>query len=78
MAMRRNDVRIRATILLFVLTAAAFNLGRASEKLEIGAGTELTVLIAVAGALTAFGCLWLILVLLQKSGVRLVEPNRED
>jgi hypothetical protein len=73
--MRRNDVRLRAMILLFVLTAAAFNLGRASEKLEIGAGTELTVLIAVAGALTAFGCLWLILPLLRKSGVHLVEPD---
>jgi len=76
--MRRNDVRLRAMILLFVLTAAAFNLGRASEQLEIGAGTELTVLIAVAGALTAFGCLWLILALLRKSGVQLVEPDRED
>ena len=76
--MRRNDVRIRAVILLFVLTAAAFNLGRASEKLEVGAGTELTVLIAVAGALTAFGCLWLILALLRKGGGQLVEPDRED
>jgi hypothetical protein len=76
--MRTNDVRIRATILLFVLTAAAFNLGRASEKLEVGAGTELTVLIAVAGAVTAFGCLWLILALLRKGGAQLVEPDRED
>jgi hypothetical protein len=76
--MRRNDVRLRAMILLFVLTAAAFNLGRASEELETGAGTELTVLIAVAGALTAFGCLWLILSLLRKSGVQLLEPERED
>jgi hypothetical protein len=36
------------------------------------------VLIAVAGALTAFGCLWLILALLRKGGVQLFEPDRED
>ena len=77
--MKLTDLRLRAAILLSTLTASAFNSGRAFEKLEAGAGTELTVLIAVAGALTTFGSAWLILVLLRKRGVQLpVETSRED
>jgi hypothetical protein len=77
--MKLTDLRLRAAILLFALTASAFNSGRAFEKLEVGVGTELTVLVAVAGALTAFGSAWLILVLLRKRGVQLpVETGRED
>jgi hypothetical protein len=77
--MKLTDLRVRAAILLFTLMASAFNLGRASEKLEVGVGTELTLLIAVAGALTTFGSSWLILVLLRKRGVQPpVEISRED
>jgi hypothetical protein len=77
--MKLTGLRVRALILLFTLMASAFNLGRASEKLEVGVGTELTVLIAVAGALTTFGSSWLILVLLRKRGVQPpFETSRED
>jgi hypothetical protein len=77
--MKLTDLRLRAAILLSTLTASAFNSGRAFEKLEVGVGTELTVLVAVAGALTTFGSAWLILVLLRKRGVQLpVETGREE
>ena len=77
--MKLTDLRVRAAILLFTLTASAFNSGRAFEKLEVGVGTELTVLVAVAGALTTFGSAWLILVLLRKRGVQVpLETRRED
>ena len=76
--MKLTGLRLRAAILLFTLTASAFNSGRAFERLEGGVGTELTLLVAVAGALTAFGSAWLILVLLRKRGVQLpVETGRD-
>ncbi len=67
-AMRLNDLRVRATIFLIVLTASAFYLGRASKELEVGVGTSVTLLMAALGALAVFFCLFTTLFPLWKYG----------